>query len=94
MKEYELVCIIHPDLDEPAFKETTEKIQNWVKDASGTVNKMDIWGRKRLAYPIRKQREGQYVFFNLSLPPAGINAVEKNMQFLEPVIRYLFTLAA
>ena len=94
MKDYELVCIIHPDLDESAFKEITEKIQNWVNEASGTVNKMDIWGRKRLAYSIRKQREGQYVLFNLSLPPANINSVEKNLQFLEPVIRYLFTLAA
>lgn len=91
MKKYELVCIIHPDLDESSFKEAVEKIQGWITELKGSIEKVDVWGRKRLAYSIRKQREGQYVLFNVSLPPANITSLEQNMRFLEPVMRYMLT---
>ena len=71
MRNYELVCIIHPDLDENAFKGLVEKINAWITEAGGTVEKLDIWGRRRMAYVIRKQREGQYVVMNISMPAAA-----------------------
>ena len=89
MHKYELVCIVHPDLDETAFNGVVDKVKGWVTETSGTVDKVDVWGRKRLAYTIKKQREGQYVMFNLGLEPAATIAIEKNMRFLEPVIRYM-----
>ena len=54
MRKYELVCIVHPDLDETAFNGIVEKIKGWVAEISGSVDKVDIWGRKRLAYTIKK----------------------------------------
>ena len=89
MRKYELVCIVHPDLDEAAFTGVVEKIKGWVVETSGSVDKVEIWGRKRLAYVIKKQREGQYVLFNLGLDPIATAALEKNLRFLEPVIRYM-----
>ncbi len=89
MRKYELVCIVHPDLDETAFSGIVEKIKGWVVETSGTVDKVEVWGRKRLAYTIKKQREGQYVLFNLGLEPAATAVLEKNLRFLEPVIRYM-----
>jgi small subunit ribosomal protein S6 len=89
MRKYELVCIIHPDLDEVAFNGIVEKVKDWILETSGSVDKVDIWGRKRLAYAIKKQREGQYVLFNLGLEPAATATLEKNLRFLEPVIRYM-----
>jgi small subunit ribosomal protein S6 len=89
MRKYELVCIIHPDLDEIAFNGIVEKVKDWVLETSGSVDKVEIWGRKRLAYTIKKQREGQYVLYNLSLEPAATATLEKNLRFLEPVIRYM-----
>jgi small subunit ribosomal protein S6 len=74
MRNYELVCIVHPDLDETAFKGVIEKVSGWVTDAGGTVDKVDIWGRRRMAYIIRKQREGNYVLLNISLPPSALYA--------------------
>jgi small subunit ribosomal protein S6 len=91
MRKYELVCVVHPDLDETAFNGVVEKVQGWVADINGSVDKVDVWGRRRLAYLIKKQREGQYVLFNLSLPPAATSALEQNLRFLEPVMRYMFT---
>jgi small subunit ribosomal protein S6 len=89
MRKYELVCIVHPDLDETAFGDVVDKIKGWVVETSGTVDKVDVWGRKRMAYAIKKQREGQYVLFNLGLDPAATSELEKNLRFLEPVIRYM-----
>ncbi|MGB8213597.1 MAG: 30S ribosomal protein S6 [Anaerolineales bacterium] len=89
MRKYELVCIVHPDLDETAFNGVVEKVKGWVAETSGSVDKVEAWGRKRLAYTIKKQREGQYVLFNLGLEPAGTTALDKNLRFLEPVIRYM-----
>ena len=62
MRDYELIYIVHPELDETAVKELTTKIQGWITDAGGSISKLDFWGKRRLAYPIRKQIEGQYVF--------------------------------
>jgi len=89
MRKYELVCIVHPDLDETAFNGIIEKVKGWISETSGSVDKVEVWGRKRLAYTIKKQREGQYVMFNLGLEPAATTSLEKNLRFLEPVIRYM-----
>jgi len=91
MRNYELVCIIQPDLDETAFKGAVEKIQGWVTEAGGTVDKVDIWGRRRLAYNIHKQREGQYVLLNLTINPKSTSDLERNIRFLEPVMRHMLT---
>jgi small subunit ribosomal protein S6 len=91
MRKYELVCIVNPDLDETAFNGIVEKIKGWVIETSGSVDKVEVWGRKRLAYTIKKQREGQYVLFNLSLEAAATTTLDKNLRFLEPVIRYMLT---
>jgi small subunit ribosomal protein S6 len=93
MRKYELVCIIQPDLDENAFKGTVERIQGWIGDAGGSVDKVDVWGRRRLASQIRKQREGQYVLLNLTLDPKSTAEIERNIRFLEPVMRHMLTAA-
>jgi small subunit ribosomal protein S6 len=91
MHQYELVCIAHPDLDENAFKSVIEKVSGWVAEASGTVEKVDIWGRRRMAYQIRKHREGQYVMLNISMPPAAAAELERNLRFQENILRSMLT---
>jgi small subunit ribosomal protein S6 len=91
MRNYELVCIVQPDLDETAFNETVDRVKGWVTDAGGTVDKVDVWGKRKLAYLIRKQREGQYVLLNLSLPAEAIADLDRKIRFLEPVMRYMVT---
>lgn len=91
MRKYELVCIVHPEQDETAFNGVIEKIKGWVGEAGGTVDKVDLWGRRNLAYMIRKQKEGQYVLLNISLPADATTALDQNLRYLEPVIRYMIT---
>jgi small subunit ribosomal protein S6 len=92
MRDYELVFIVHPDLDDNAFKEVVEKVQGWVTDAGGIVSKVDLWGKRKLAYPIRKQKDGQYVLMKTQMEPGFTATLERNLRFLEPVIRFLITM--
>lgn len=92
MRKYELVCIVHPDLDENAFNGVIEKVRGWINELGGSVDKVDVWGRRRMAYSIHKQREGQYVLLNITMPPAASTELDRNLRFQESVIRYMITL--
>lgn len=93
MRNYELLVVIQPDLEEAALAEITTKITGWVTDAGGTVEKTDNWGKRRLAYQIRKQREGLYILYMLNMSPTATSELERNIRFMEPVMRHLLTLA-
>jgi len=88
MRSYEVVFIVHPDLDENALKGVVDRVQGWITDSGGTVDNVDQWGKRRMAYAIRKQREGQYVFMNSQFDPTFNAELERNMRFLEPILRY------
>jgi small subunit ribosomal protein S6 len=91
MRKYELMCIIQPELDEAALKGAVERVQGWITDSGGSVDKVDVWGRRKLAYPIRKQIEGQYVLMNVTLDPGSTSELERNIRYLEPVLRHMLT---
>lgn len=88
MRNYELVFIIQPDLDETGVKGIVDKVQGWITEAGGTIAKIDNWGKKRMAYQINKRREGQYILVEMQMPPTYSNELERNMRFLEPVMRF------
>ena len=89
MREYELMLIIHPDLDENAFTDVMNRVTGWIVDDSGEIVKTDIWGKRTLAYPIRKLTEGQYVLLQINIAPQFSAELERNLGYLEPVMRHL-----
>lgn len=91
MRPYEVAIIIHPDLDEAAFKAMLDRIQEWIKNGGGSVQKVDLWGKKKLAYEIRKQTEGQYVFLETEMDPTFCSELERNLGLQESVMRYMIT---
>lgn len=91
MREYELMCVVHPDLDENALNDVVKRISTWVTDDGGAVVKTEMWGKRPLAYAIRKQAHGQYVLMHLNMDPTrGVN-LERNLRFQEPVMRFLLS---
>lgn len=88
MRNYEVILIVHPDLDESAMKGVVDRVQSWIQDAGGSIDKVDQWGKRRMAYSIRKQREGQYVYFETQFAPTFSAELERNLRLLEPVMRY------
>lgn len=91
MRKYELICILQPELDETAFKSALERVQGWVTESGGSVDKTEVWGRRKLAYAIHKQTEGQYVLLNVTLDPKSTGDLERNIRYLEPVLRHMLT---
>jgi len=88
MREYELILIVHPELDESAFNEIIERVSNWITSNNGEVLKTDLWGTKKLAYPIRKQTEGQYILMKVKYDPVFGSELERNLRFIEPILRF------
>jgi small subunit ribosomal protein S6 len=88
MKSYELVVVLHPDL-EIDVDTPIAKLEKLVASAGGKVTKRDSWGKKRLAYPIKKQLFGMYVYFEVDLPPDQVRELESQLLITEEVIRFL-----
>lgn len=93
MRNYELLVVAQPDLDETSLAEINTKIEGWINEAGGKVEKTDIWGKRHLAYEIRKQRDGIYVLYQVSMPPTYTVELERNLRFLETVMRHMITVA-
>ncbi len=91
MRDYEVIFIVHPDLDDNALKELVEKVKGWIVDASGVIAKVDFWGKRKMAYAIRKQKEGQYILIRAQMLPTFTAQLERNLRFQEPVMRFLVT---
>jgi small subunit ribosomal protein S6 len=92
MHHYELVLIIQPNLDEEAFNAAIEKVKGWIGEGQGSVEKVDVWGKRRLAYPIRKLNEGQYALLTITMDPGYARKLESNLHLHEPVMRFLLKL--
>ena len=88
MRSYEVMFIAHPDLDDASLNALVDRAKGWVTGSGGQVGQVDLWGRRRLAYPIRKQNEGQYVLMQTQMSPAGTSEVERNMRLNEQVMRF------
>ncbi len=89
MRNYELVVIIHPDLDDEAINASIDKIKDWIDKGGGKIESLENWGKRHLAYEIQKQSEGIYFLIDALLPPDFIAELEKNLSILEPVMRHL-----
>jgi len=94
MRKYELICVFQPDLDETAFNSLLEKVKGWISESGGSIDKVDMWGRRKLAYIIKKQREGQFVLLNVTMNPAATSDLERNLRYQEPIIRHMLSVAA
>ncbi len=91
MRNYEVIFIIHPDLDENAVTGIVDRVKSWITDAGGSIAKVDLWGRRRMAYEIRKQREGQYVALKTQMDPTFGAVLERNLRLTEPIMRFMIT---
>ena len=89
MNKYELALVLRPDLDEEAKAAELQKVQDLIVRFEGTVDKVDDWGKKRLAYPIQKLNEGFYYFIDFSAARTTPAEIESRVRIMESVLRYL-----
>jgi small subunit ribosomal protein S6 len=89
LRDYELVYVIRPSAAEEDVNALTERVQGWISGDGGEIQKVNPWGRRRLAYPIDRFREGMYVQINFRTMPNALSGIERQLKLSEDVIRYL-----
>ena len=87
MREYELMVILNPEVEERAVEPTLKKFLEVVTKENGTVDNVDIWGRRRLAYEIQKKSEGIYAVVNFTAEPQTAKELDRVLSLNEAVMR-------
>jgi len=87
MRKYEVMVIIDPDIDDRQVQPTIDGHLKTVTNDGGTVDNIDVWGRRRLAYEINKKPEGIYVVIDLTCEPATVKELERLMSINENIVR-------
>ncbi|MGA7203364.1 MAG: 30S ribosomal protein S6 [Specibacter sp.] len=91
MRPYELMVIIDPDVDERTVESSLQKFLNVITNDGGTIEKVDIWGRRRLAYEIQKKAEGIYAVVNFTATPATAQELDRQLGLNETILRTKIT---
>ncbi|MBE6031346.1 MAG: 30S ribosomal protein S6 [Firmicutes bacterium] len=88
MTNYEVMFIIDPTLEDEAKEATVETVKGII-EADGAVDKVDVWGMRKLAYPIQKKNEGYYVVIEFKANPTLPKELDRRMRISDAVIRHL-----
>ena len=89
MRNYQSVLILKPDLDEAQVEQSIEKVTSIISKFGGAILKLDNWGKKRLAYRVKKNKFGYYLNIYHTCEPGGVPALEKEYQLYDLIIKYL-----
>jgi small subunit ribosomal protein S6 len=92
MRIYEVIFILRPDLPEEEIEQVVEHVKTTITSGGGTVDKVDAWGKRRLAYRVRRNSEGYYVLVQYSVETANAGVakeVERRLRVTDPVIKFL-----
>jgi small subunit ribosomal protein S6 len=86
-RHYEIMVILDPELDERTVSPSLDTFLNVIRQDGGTVTSVDVWGRRRLAYDIRKKSEGIYAILDINATPASVSELDRQLGLNESVLR-------
>ena len=87
MRAYEVMVILDPSLEERTVAPSLDKYLNVVRNDGGTVDAVDVWGRRRLAYEVKKNAEGIYAVVTLTAEPATVKELDRQLTLNESILR-------
>jgi len=87
MRRYEMMVILDPELEERTVAPSLETYLKIIKDSGGSVDRLDIWGRRRMAFEIAKKAEGIYAVVDMYCEPAAIKELDRQLNLNEAVLR-------
>ena len=90
MNQYEIAVLYHPDL-EIDLEKAESRITKIIADNGGKITKTDNWGKRKLAYPIKKQDFSVYVFYTVEMPGENVTKVEQTFNITDEIVRFLIT---
>ncbi len=89
MNKYELALVVSAKIEDDARTATVEKAKEYITRAGGTVTEVEDWGKKKLAYEIRKMTEGYYYFIQFDAEANAPAAVEQDVRIMDNILRFL-----
>jgi small subunit ribosomal protein S6 len=87
LRHYEIMVILDASLEERTVAPSLDAYLNVIRNAGGSVEKLDVWGRRRLAYEIKKKTEGIYAVIDLQSTPAAVAELDRQLRLNESVLR-------
>jgi small subunit ribosomal protein S6 len=87
MRRYELMVILDPNTEERTVAPSLDQFLNVVKNDGGSVEKVDVWGRRRLSYDIDKKSEGVYAVIDLTATPATVKELDRQLNLQDTILR-------
>lgn len=89
MPRYETLIVLHPELPEAQIRETIDRAKRLIEEGAGTVQGMQEWGMRELAYPIRKLHRGYYVLVEYTAAPEVVREFERTLKIAEEILRFV-----
>jgi small subunit ribosomal protein S6 len=87
MRRYEMMIILDPGLEENTIQPSLDQFLTVIRDGGGSVDKVDVWGRRRLAYDIDKKSEGIYAVIDMNAEPDTVRELDRQLGLNEAVLR-------
>jgi small subunit ribosomal protein S6 len=87
VRAYEVMVILDPSIDERTVESSLDKYLNVVRKDGGTIESVDVWGRRRLAYEVKKNAEGIYAVVTLNAEPATVKELDRQLTLNESILR-------
>ncbi len=87
LRAYEVMVILDPSLDERTIEPSLDKYLNVIRKDGGSIDKLDVWGRRRLAYEVKKNAEGIYAVVQLQAEPATVKEFDRQLTLNESILR-------
>jgi small subunit ribosomal protein S6 len=88
MKKYETIFILNPDLEETQTQSAIEKVKGIISQNNGEILKVEDWGKRKLAYQVKKKAKGHYILIHLMGSPTLISELERNFRVMDTVIKF------
>ena len=89
MREYEVLYIVRADLDDDKVQDAVKRVNTLIERSGGTVERTNLWGKRKLAYEVKHQKEGSYVLQDFQLSPERVPELEAGLKITEQVLRHL-----
>ena len=89
MRDYEVLYIVRADLDDDKVQDAVKRVNTLIERSGGTIEQTNLWGKRKLAYEVKHQKEGSYVLQDFQLDPNRVPELEASLKITEEVLRHL-----
>ena len=89
MRDYEILYIVRPDLEDDKVQDAVKRVNTLIQRSGGTTERTNLWGKRKLAYEVKHQKEGAYVLQDFKLDPNRVPELESSLKITEEVLRHL-----